>query len=85
MEFGISELTGLFSAGAIGIIWFDIRGIRKKVDDKFDAFSALHHECEKTLPERFAGKEDIGRLHARIDHHAEDLNYLKGKLNGGAK
>ena len=81
-------------AGIMGVIWWDIRTIRKEIKTnnkeislEIRALSEKHHNCQKELPEKYAGKQDTRANFLDIFKRAEALesatSYLKGKLNGG--
>jgi hypothetical protein len=92
-SFSITAFIGLLSAAIMGLIWHDIRRIRQDVaKDVGDFKSAIlsdmkvmsekHSNCEKSLPVRFAAREEIGRLYGRIEEQSAIVNYLRGKING---
>ena len=77
----------------MAMIWNDIRKIRQDVARDVAAFKMEvkadikevrleHSSCEKTLPDRFAPREEVGKLHGRIDEQAASIHYMRGRING---
>lgn len=62
----------------LGIVMLQLRNIIKKLDEVIKS----EHECRESLPFKFALKDLVNELWARVDRIDAELKYLQGRTNG---